>query len=391
MEREIYFDNAATTPVRKEVFEVMRPFMEWGFGNPSSVYKIARQAKKSLEEAREKVASALGAEPNEIFFTGCGTESDNWAIKGVAEALSQKGNHIITTQIEHHAVLNTCEYLAEKGFEITYLPVDEFGIISLQDLRNAIKPETILISIMFANNEIGSIQPIGEIGAIAKEHGILFHTDAVQAVGHVPINVKDLNIDLLSLSAHKLHGLKGVGALYIRKGVKISKFMHGGGQERRRRGGTENVAGIVGLGKAIELAIAEMEEDNNRLLFLRNKLIDGVLSSIPYTRLNGHREKRLPGNANMSFEFIEGESLLLMLDMKGIYASSGSACTSGSLDPSHVLLAIGLDHEHAHGSLRLTLGRYNTEEEVNYFIEVLPGIVNKLREMSPLYEKVCKK
>lgn len=383
----IYFDNAATTQVRAEVFEAMQSYFTENYGNPSSIYEMARKSKNAVEAAREKTASVLCAQPKEIYFTGCGTESDNWAIKGVAESYASKGNHIITTSIEHHAVLHTCEYLEKHGYEVTYLPVDKYGIINIEDLKNAIRPTTILITVMFANNEIGSVQPIEEIGAIAKEHGILFHTDAVQAVGHIPIDVKKMNIDLLSLSAHKMYAPKGVGALYIKTGVKITPLLHGGAQERNRRGGTENVAGIVALGTAIELMQKEMEEETARLVFLRDKLINGILGSIPYTRLNGHPTKRLPGNVNITFEFIEGESILLMLDMKGISASSGSACTSGSLDPSHVLLSTGLPHELAHGSLRLSLGRYNTEAEVDAILEILPPIIERLRNMSPLWEQ----
>lgn len=383
----IYFDNAATTQVRAEVFEAMQSYFTENYGNPSSIYEMARKSKNAVEAAREKTASVLGAQPKEIYFTGCGTESDNWAIKGVAESYAPKGNHIITTSIEHHAVLHTCEYLEKHGYEVTYLPVDKYGIINIDDLKNAIRPTTILITVMFANNEIGSVQPIEEIGAIAKEHGILFHTDAVQAVGHIPIDVKKMNIDLLSLSAHKMYAPKGVGALYIKTGVKITPLLHGGAQERNRRGGTENVAGIVALGTAIELMQKEMEEETARLVLLRDKLINGILGSIPYTRLNGHPTKRLPGNVNITFEFIEGESILLMLDMKGISASSGSACTSGSLDPSHVLLSTGLPHELAHGSLRLSLGRYNTEAEVDAILEILPPIIERLRNMSPLWEQ----
>lgn len=386
----IYFDHAATTPVKKEVLEAMLPYFTEKYGNPSSIYSIGRESKKAIEEAREKVAKALGAQPKEIFFTGSGTEADNWAVKGVAYANRQKGNHIITSAIEHHALLHTCQYLESDGFKVTYLPVDQNGLVSPEQVRNAITPQTTLISIMFANNEIGTIQPIAEIGKIAKEKGIYFHTDAVQAVGHVPINVDDMNIDLLSLSAHKLNGPKGTGMLYVRKGTKLTSFMHGGAQERGRRASTENVAGIVGLGKAIELATTDIEAKTARLIEMRDKTIDAVLKNIPFVRLNGDRYKRLPGNANFSFEFIEGESLLLMLDMKGIAASSGSACTSGSLDPSHVLLAIGLPHEIAHGSLRVSFGEENTMEDVDYLLEVLPPIVNRLREMSPLYEAYCK-
>lgn len=384
----IYLDHAATTPVKVEVLEAMMPYFSSKFGNASSIYSIGRDSKKAVEEAREKVAKALGAMPREIFFTGSGSEADNWAIKGVAYANKDKGNHIITTAIEHHAVLHTCQYLESDGFEVTYLPVDENGLVSPEQVRAAIKPNTILITIMFANNEIGTIQPIAEIGKIAKEKNVIFHTDAVQAVGNIPINVNELNVDLLSLSAHKFYGPKGVGALYIRKGVKITNFLHGGAQERGRRASTENVAGIVGLGKAIELATQNIEQYNNKLLALRDRTIEEITKKIPFVKLNGDRHKRLPGNVNFSFEFIEGESLLLMLDMKGIAASSGSACTSGSLDPSHVLLAIGLPHEIAHGSLRVTFGDENTQEDVDYLLEVLPLIVERLREMSPLYEKV---
>jgi len=388
MDKKIYLDHAATTYTRQEVVDAMLPYFTEKFGNASTIYSIGRESKKAIEEAREKVARALGAQPNEVFFTGSGTEADNWAIKGIAYANRSKGNHIITSSIEHHAVLHTCQYLESEGFEVTYLPVDEYGLVDPEQVRNAIKDNTILITIMFANNEIGTIQPIKEIGIIAKEKGVYFHTDAVQAVGNVPIDVNDMNIDLLSLSGHKFYGPKGVGALYIRKGTKIVSYLHGGAQERGRRASTENVPAIVGLGRAIELATNDMEEHNKKLVKLRDRTITEVLKRIPYSRLNGHREKRLPGNANFSFEFIEGESLLLMLDMKGIAASSGSACTSGSLDPSHVLLAIGLPHEIAHGSLRITFGADNTEEDVDYLLEVLPPIVERLREMSPLYENV---
>ena len=386
--KTIYFDHAATTPISSEVLEKMLPYLKGNFGNPSSIYYLGRESKKAVEDAREKVAKAISANPREIFFTGSGTEADNWAIKGVAYSNKDKGNHIITTSIEHHAVLHTCRYLESDGFEVTYLPVDENGLVSPDDVLKAIKPNTILISVMFANNEIGTIQPIGEIGKIAKEKGIIFHTDAVQAVGNVPIDVNELNIDLLSLSAHKLYGPKGVGALYIKKGVKITSFIHGGAQERGRRASTENVAGIVGLGEAIKIATENMEENNKKLLSLRDRTIEEVLKNIPFTRLNGDRQNRLPGNANFSFEFIEGESLLLMLDMKGIAASSGSACTSGSLDPSHVLLAIGLSHEIAHGSLRITFGKDNTHADIDILLNELPEIVGRLREMSPLYEAV---
>jgi cysteine desulfurase len=387
-EKLIYMDHAATTYVKPQVVEAMIPFFTENFGNASSIYTIGRESKKAIEESREKVADAIGAQAREIFFTGSGTEADNWALKGVAYANKAKGNHIITTSIEHHAVLHTCQYLENDGFEVTYLPVDEFGLVTPQQVAEAIRPNTILITVMFANNEIGSVQPIGEIGKIAREKGIYFHTDAVQAIGNIPINVKEMNIDLMSISSHKFYGPKGVGALYVRKGVKLVSFMHGGAQERGRRASTENIAGIVGFGKAIELATANIDEYNKKIMALRDRTINEVMKRIPFVRLNGHREKRLPGNANFSFEFIEGESLLLMLDMKGIAASSGSACTSGSLDPSHVLLAIGLPHEIAHGSLRLTFGEENSDEDVDMLLEVLPVIVERLREMSPLYENI---
>lgn len=386
----VYLDHAATTAVRKEVLDEMLPCFSQNYGNPSSIYEIAREAKKLVDNARNQVANAINATPKEIYFTAGGSESDNWAIKGIAESYKDKGNHIITSSIEHHAVLHTCEYLKKNGYEVTYLPVDEDGKVSIKDLEAAIKPTTILITIMFANNEIGTLQPVKEIGEIAKKHNIIFHTDAVQALGHVKIDVKEMNIDMLSLSAHKLYGPKGIGALYVRKGIKLKSYIHGGAQERGIRAGTENVAGIVGLGKAVELAVNEMEQENKRLIALRDKIIDGILNNIPYTRLNGHRTDRLPGNANISFEFIEGESILLLLDMEGFYASSGSACTSGSLDPSHVLLAIGLPHEKAHGSLRMTLGLENTEDDVNALLQVLPKIVKRLRDMSPLYENFIK-
>lgn len=386
MNEIIYFDNAATTPIRPEVYDAMRPYIESCYGNPSSVYKLARESKKAIDLARKQVADAINADMDEIFFTGCGSESDNWAIKGVALALKDRGKHIITTCIEHHAILHTCEFLEENGYEVTYIPVDEYGMVSADDIKKAIRPDTILVSVMTANNEIGTIEPIKEIGAVCREKGIYFHTDAVQAVGHIKIDVKEMNIDLLSLSGHKIGAPKGIGALYIRKGVKIKNLIHGGQQEKGKRAGTENVIGIAALGKAIELAVSEMEDTTERLKYLRDKIINGVLKNIEYSRLNGHPEERLPGNVNISFEFIEGESMLLMLDAKGICASSGSACTSGSLDPSHVLLAIGLPHEKAHGSLRISLGYQNTEEEVDKLLEVLPPIVQRLREMSPLYE-----
>ena len=386
MNEIIYFDNAATTPIRPEVYDAMRPYIESCYGNPSSVYKLARESKKAIDLARKQVADAINADSGEIFFTGCGSESDNWAIKGVALALKDKGKHIITTNIEHHAILHTCEFLEENGYEVTYIPVDEYGMVSADDIKKAIRPDTILVSVMTANNEIGTIEPIKEIGAVCREKGVYFHTDAVQAVGHIKIDVKEMNIDLLSLSGHKIGAPKGIGALYIRKGVKIKNLIHGGQQEKGKRAGTENVIGIAALGKAIELAVSEMEDTTERLKYLRDKIINGVLKNIEYSRLNGHPEERLPGNVNISFEFIEGESMLLMLDAKGICASSGSACTSGSLDPSHVLLAIGLPHEKAHGSLRISIGYQNTEEEVDKLLEVLPPIVQRLREMSPLYE-----
>ncbi len=390
MKTKIYFDNAATTPVRDEVFEAVLPYFKEYYGNASSVYNIAKESKKALEQARAQVAAAIGAEPDEIYFTAGGSESDNTALRGVADAYAAKGNHIITTKIEHHAILHTAEYLEKKGVEVTYLGVDEFGRISLEELEKAIRPETILISVMFANNEIGTIQPIAEIGKIAKKHGVLFHTDAVQAVGHVPIDVEEMQIDLLSMSGHKLGAPKGIGALYIRKGVRVTPLIFGGAQEKKQRAGTENIPGIVGLGKAAELAVAELEESTKKLITLRDKLIHGILETIPYSRLNGHPTERLPGNCNISFSYIEGESMLLLLDALGIAASSGSACTSGSLNPSHVLMAIGLPHEVAHGSLRLTLDRQNTEEEVDFLLEKLPGIVQRLRDMSPVWEDAMK-
>jgi cysteine desulfurase len=390
MNKLVYMDHAATTYTKPEVLDAMIPYFTTHFGNPSSIYSLSRETKKAIDVARDKVAKAINANGNEIYITGGGSEADNWAIKGIASAHKAKGNHIITTTIEHHAVLHTCEYLAKNGFEITYLPVDEYGLINIKDLENAITDKTILVSIMFANNEIGVIEPIKEIGALCRSKKILFHTDAVQAVGHIPVDVKELNIDLLSLAAHKFYGPKGVGALYVRKGIKIDNLVHGGGQERNRRAGTENVAGIVGLGKALELAIENMEENNKKLVYLRDKLMNGLLE-IPHTRLNGPRgENRLPGNSNVCFRFIEGESILLMLDAMGIAASSGSACTSGSLDPSHVLLSIGLPHEIAHGSLRLSLGDANTEEEVDYVLETVPKIIQRLRDMSPLWDDYLK-
>ena len=391
MKKLIYLDNAATTKTAPEVVEAMLPYFTEHFGNPSSVYSFASGNKEVITTQREIIAKALGAKANEIYFTAGGSESDNWALKATAEAYKEKGNHIITTKIEHHAILHTAEYLEKQGFEVTYLDVDENGVVKLDELRAAIRPTTILISVMFANNEIGTIEPIKEIGAIAKEHGILFHTDAVQAFGQVPIDVDECKIDMLSASGHKLNGPKGIGFLYIRKGVKMRSFVHGGGQERKRRAGTENVPGIVGFGAATKRAVQTMKERTEKETELRNYLIQRVLNEVPYTKLNGHPENRLPNNANFSFQFIEGESLLIMLDMKGICASSGSACTSGSLDPSHVLLAIGLPHEIAHGSLRLTLSEETTREEIDYVVESIKEIVAKLRAMSPLYEDFLRK
>ncbi len=384
--RTVYLDHSATTYVRKDVLDAMVPYFTDHFGNPSSIYHIAGDSRKAVDAARAQVAKALGAEPDEIYFTSGGSESDNWAIKGVAWANRKKGNHIITTKIEHHAVLHTCGYLEKNGFSVTYLPVDRYGLVDPAELERAITDKTLLISIMYANNEIGTIEPIAELGAIARKHRIPFHTDAVQAIGNVAIDVKAQDIDLLSLSAHKFYGPKGVGVLYIRKGTKIDNLIHGGGQERRRRAGTENIAGIVGLGKAIELATADIEGHNRKIQALRNRLLTGILEKIPHVHLNGHPEKRLPGNINISFEFIEGESMLLWLDDEGICASTGSACTSGSLEPSHVLLATGLPVEISHGSLRLTLGDANTDADVDFVLEVLPKVVSRLRDMSPLYK-----
>ena len=391
MKKTIYLDNAATTKTRPEVVEAMLPYFTEYYGNPSSVYEFSTPSKKAITEARETIAKSLGAKTNEIYFTAGGSESDNWAIKATAEAYESKGKHIITSKIEHHAVLHTCEYLEKRGFEITYLDVDENGTVKLDELKNAIRPDTILISIMFANNEIGTIQPIKEIGEIAKEHGIIFHTDAVQAYAHVPINVDEYHIDMLSVSGHKFNGPKGIGFLYIRTGLKLRSFIHGGSQERKRRGGTENVPGIVGMGKAVEIAMANLAERTAYEVELRDYLIDRVLREVPYVRLNGHRTNRLPNNANFAFQFIEGESLLIMLDMQGICGSSGSACTSGSLDPSHVLLAIGLPHEIAHGSLRLTLSEETTKEDIDFTVDEIKKIVEKLRSMSPLYEDFVRK
>ena len=391
MQDVIYMDNAATTRTSKEVVESMIPYLTEYYGNASALYSFAQDAKMGLENARKQVAKVIGAKSEEIYFTAGGSEADNWAIKATAEFLKAKGNHIITSKIEHHAVLHTCEYLEQRGYEVTYLDVDEYGMISLDELKAAIRPTTILISIMFANNEIGTIEPIKEIGAIAKENRIYFHTDAVQAFGQVPINVEELNIDMLSASAHKLHGPKGVGMLYIRKGIKIRSFVHGGAQERKRRAGTENIPGIVGFGKACELALENMEEKSKQEISLRNHMIQRILTEIPHARLNGHPEKRLPNNVNVCFRFIEGESLLLMLDQHRICGSSGSACTSGSLDPSHVLLAIGLPHEIAHGSLRLSFSEETTLKEVDEVVDQLVVIVDKIRSMSPLYEDFVKK
>ena len=380
----IYLDNAATTAVSPEVLEAMLPYFTQCFGNPSSIHSTGRDARRVVDAARRQVAAAIGAQPQEIYFTAGGSESDNWAIKGTAFAKKSRGNHIITSAIEHHAVLHTCAWLEKQGFEVTYLPVDEFGRVRVEDVEKAITDKTILITIMAANNEIGTIQPIAEIGKLAHDKGILFHTDAVQAIGAMPIDVSAMNIDLLSMSGHKFHGPKGIGALYIRKGVKIDQYLHGGAQERGQRAGTENLAGIVGMGKAIEIATQHLEENARRLTVLRDKLIDGILAEIPDVRLNGHRTQRLPNNVNVSVRYVEGEALLLRLDLAGIAGSSGSACTSGSLDPSHLLLAIGLPHEIAHGSLRLSLGTDTTEAEIDEVLDKLPGIVKNLRDMSPL-------
>lgn len=391
MDKLIYLDNAATTRTAPEVVEAMLPYFTENYGNPSSVYGFAAANKDVITRQREIIGDAIGAKGNEIYFTAGGSESDNWALKATAEACESKGKHIITTKIEHHAILHTCEYLEKRGYKVTYLDVDENGIVKLDELKKAIRPDTILISVMYANNEIGSIQPIREIGEIAHEHGILFHTDAVQAFCQIPIDVNACHIDMLSASGHKLNGPKGIGFLYIRTGVKIRSFVHGGAQERKRRAGTENVPGIVGLGKAVERAVSSLEERTGKERELRDYLIRRIENEIPYCRLNGDREKRLPNNVNFSFQFVEGESLLIMLDMKGICASSGSACTSGSLDPSHVLLAIGLPHEIAHGSLRMTLGEETTKEDLDYVVDSLKGIVENLRGMSPLYEDFIKK
>lgn len=386
----IYLDNAATTKTAPEVVDAMLPYFSEYYGNASTIYSLGAESKKAMDHARQTIADSLGAKPEEIYFTAGGSESDNWALKATAEAYASKGKHIITTKIEHHAILHTCEYLEKRGFEITYLNVDRDGLISLDELKAAIRPDTILISVMFANNEIGTIEPIAEIGEIAKEHGVLFHTDAVQAYAQVPIHVDEMHIDMLSASGHKLNGPKGIGFLYIRKGVKIRSFVHGGAQERSRRAGTENIPGIVGLGAAVERAMRIMDSKTRKEIELRDYLIGRLENEIPHCWLNGHHTKRLPNNINFSFLFIEGESMLIMLDMKGICASSGSACTSGSLDPSHVLLAIGLKHEEAHGSLRLTLSEDSTKEEMDIVAEEVKKIVQRLRDMSPLYEDFLK-
>ena len=387
----IYMDNAATTPVKPEVLDAMLPYFTEKFGNPSSIYSISSENKKAITDAREVIAKTINTTPENIYFTAGGSESDNWALKATADAYASKGKHIITTKIEYHAILHTCEYLETKGFEITYLDVDENGLVKLDELTAAIRPDTILISVMFANNEIGTIEPIAEIGKIAHEHGVLFHTDAVQAYTQVPIDVEAMNIDMMSTSGHKINGPKGIGFLYIRKGVKIKSFIHGGAQERHRRAGTENVTGIIGLAKAAEIATANMKERTAEEIKVRDHLIERIEKEIPYAKLNGDRVKRLPNNVNFSFQFVEGESMLILLDSKGICASSGSACTSGSLDPSHVLLAIGLPHEIAHGSLRLTISDQITMEDADYVVDNLKEIVNHLREMSPLYEDFIKK
>lgn len=390
MSKCIYMDNAATTQVYPEVFDAMKPYFTEFYGNPSSIYSFAGNSKKAVEDARKIIADFLGARTEEIYFTGGGSESDNWALKATADAYANKGKHIITSKIEHHAILHTCEYLEKKGFEVTYLDVDENGFVNPADVEKAIRPDTILVSIMTANNEIGTIEPIAEIGKIAKDHGVLFHTDAVQAFGHIPMNVDEMNIDMLSASGHKINGPKGIGIMYIRKGVKIGSFVHGGAQERQRRAGTHNVPGIVGIGKAVELARDNMKERMEYETKLRDHLISRVMEEIPYAKLNGDKVKRLPNNVNVCFRFIEGESMLILLDQNGVCGSSGSACTSGSLDPSHVLLAIGLPHEIAHGSLRLTLSEKNTMEEVDFTVDKLKGIIERLRSMSPLYEDFVK-
>jgi cysteine desulfurase len=387
----IYLDNAATTKTSQAVVDAMMPYFNQYYGNPSSVYSFSNYGKEAMAKARKQIADVLGVNPEEIYFTAGGSESDNWALIATAEAYQDKGKHIITSKIEHHAVLHACQYLEKRGFEVTYLDVDENGTVDLEQLKSAIRPDTILISIMFANNEIGTIQPVKEIGEIARANGVLFHTDAVQAFGHVPIQADELNIDMLSASGHKFNGPKGIGFLYIRKGIKTKSFIHGGAQERKRRAGTENLPGIVGIGEAARLAAESLNERQEKEIQMRDYLINRITAEVPYVRLNGHRTNRLPNNVNLSFQFIEGESLLIMLDMAGICGSSGSACTSGSLDPSHVLLAIGLPHEIAHGSLRLTLSEENTMEEMDYVIEKIKEIVARLREMSPLYEDYIRK
>lgn len=391
MSKLIYMDNAATTQVYPEVLNEMLPYFTEHYGNPSAIYSFAGETKRGVDHAREIVAKAIGAKTEEIYFTGGGSESDNWALKATAEAYANKGKHIITTAIEHHAILHSAQWLEKHGYEVTYVGVDEDGKVKLDELEAAIRPDTILISVMAANNEIGTIQPLKEIGAIAKKHGVLFHTDAVQAFAHIPIDVDEMNIDMLSASGHKINGPKGIGIMYIRKGVKIRSFIHGGAQERQRRAGTHNVPGIVGIGKATEISIANMEKNNEYEIKLRDHLIERVLNEIPYSRLNGHRTDRLPNNANFCFRFIEGESMLILLDQAGICGSSGSACTSGSLDPSHVLLAIGLPHEIAHGSLRLTISEKTTMEDIDYTVDTLKKIIERLRSMSPLYEDFVRK
>ena len=384
--RKVYLDNAATTALSPRVLEAMLPYFTQYYGNPSSVHAFGREAKQGLDKARDQVAKALHCEPSEVIFTGCGTESDNTVLLGVAQRYGDKGKHIITTNVEHHAILHTCEYLEKQGYSVTYLPVDQDGLVTAEQVAASIRPDTILVSIMFANNEVGTIMPIQEIGAVCKEKGVLFHTDAVQAVGHIPVDVQAMHIDMLSLSAHKFHGPKGVGALYCRKGIRLPSYIMGGAQEKGRRAGTENVAGIVGLGAAIQLATEQLEENRAKMTALRDRLMTGIQTRISEVKLNGHPTNRLPNNVNFSFKYIEGESILLMLDMNGIAASSGSACTSGSLDPSHVLLALGLPHEIAHGSVRLTLGDETTEEDIDYTIDVLEKTVARLRAMSPLYK-----
>ncbi len=385
LKKNVYLDYSATTPVKKEVFEAMVPFYTENFGNPSSIYRYGREAKAVVDKSREIIAETINASNNEIYFCAGGSEADNWALKGVAEANAKKGKHIITSKIEHHAVLHSCEYLETRGFEVTYLDVDEYGMVDLENLKNEIRKDTILLSIMYVNNEVGTVQEIAEIGKIAKENNIYFHTDAVQSYGHIKMDVEKLGVDLMTLSSHKIYGPKGIGALYIRKGTKINQLMHGGAQERSMRAGTENLAAIVGFGKAASIADEILDEHRSRLIALRDKMISDISSRIEHVKLNGHPTKRHPGNVNFCFEFIEGESLLLLLDNQGIAASSGSACTSGSLDPSHVLMALGLPHEIAHGSLRLTVGDFTTEEDIDYTVEKLVGIVEKLREISPLH------